>query len=932
MTLAPGAKLGRYEIRSKIGEGGMGEVYLAEDLELRRPVALKILPADVAANQDRMRRFKQEAQAAAALNHPNIAHIYEIGEAADVHFIAMEFVDGLTLRQLIHDQRTSLSKLLRHLQHMAEGLAKAHASGIVHRDLKPDNIMVSRDGHAKILDFGLAKLIEPQRPSGSLPEGSNELPTVIIQQHSTPGMILGTIGYMSPEQAQGKIDEIDNRSDIFSFGCILFEAVTGRKAFEGKDVIDTLNQIIRAPVTPIHDFAPSAPADLQRILRRCLEKDPDERYQTIKDVAIELKHVRREMKDDGTLSATYSDSSRSATTASGVAASAQSESSIRETSLPSVSARASSAPSLVGKPGQAKLLLFAGLILLLAALVFGVYKFSGTRSAAKHFSAPGNLKITRLTSSGKVADIAMSPDGKYVAYVIEDAGKRTIRLRQTATASDVEIVAPDENQIGSLSFTPDGNYVYFLKVVQNLGTLYQIPALGGQAKRIVSDADTGAAVSPDGKQIGFVRESEQAQTFMLANADGSNQRPLFQLTNDNFFWGYAVPSWSTDGKMIAYGSVNRDQDQTRLKLFGVNVKDGTRQPLSDRNWSVLAGIQWLPEGNLIVSGNEKSETEFAPVQLWLIAPNAAPQRLTNDLNDYFGVSVTANGDALVTLQNTNVAKIWIAPMNDSARAVQTAPASDIWNGIVWTPDGDFVYCSKAGGKFDIWKMNSDGTNQRQVSSGEGAKFWPQVTPDGRYIVFLFNRAGNDNIWRMDMDGGNLKQLTNGANEFQPNITPDGKSIVYSKVENNIETLWRVSIDGGSPVQLTTTQSFGCAVSPRDGMIAYVFSEMGANPQRKVSIISPDGGAPIKTFALPPTAARALKIHFTPDGRALAFLDSRGGGANIWTIALDGNGESKPLTDFKTETIFDYAWSADGKQLAVIRGSFIQDAVLINENK
>jgi Tol biopolymer transport system component len=312
-------------------------------------------------------------------------------------------------------------------------------------------------------------------------------------------------------------------------------------------------------------------------------------------------------------------------------------------------------------------LLFAGLILVLAALAFGVYKFSGSRPAAKHFSAPGNLKITRLTSSGKVADIAMSPDGKYVAYVIEDAGKRSIRLRQTATTSDVEIVAPDENQIGSLSFTPDGNYVYFLKVVQNLGTLYQIPALGGQAKRIVSDADTGAAVSPDGKQIGFVRESEQAQTFMLANADGSNQRTLFQLTNDNLFWGYAVPSWSTDGKMIAYGSVNRDNDQTRLKLFGVNVKDGTRQPLSDRNWSVLTGIQWLPEGNLIVSGNEKSEIEFAPVQLWLIAPNAAPQRLTNDLNDYFGVSVTANGDALVTLQNTNVAKIWIAPMNDSAQ-------------------------------------------------------------------------------------------------------------------------------------------------------------------------------------------------------------------------------------------------------------------------
>src|SRR3954469_18198870 len=267
MTLAAGTKLGRYEIRSKIGEGGMGEVYLAKDLELRRPVALKILPADVAANQDRMRRFKQEAQAAAALNHPNIAHIYEIGEATDVHFIAMEFVDGVTLRQLIHDQQTSLSKVLRHLQHIAEGLAKAHASGIVHRDLKPDNIMVTRDGHVKILDFGLAKLIAGSNEVSGDSEDSSRVATAILPHQSTPGTIMGTAGYMSPEQAQGKTDQIDQRSDIFSFGCILFEAVTGRRAFEGADAIDPLNKIIREPAPQVSSIDPSAPADLQRIVR-----------------------------------------------------------------------------------------------------------------------------------------------------------------------------------------------------------------------------------------------------------------------------------------------------------------------------------------------------------------------------------------------------------------------------------------------------------------------------------------------------------------------------------------------------------------------------------------------------------------------------------------------------------------------------------------
>src|SRR3989441_7325309 len=285
-----GGKLGRYEIRSKIGEGGMGEVYLAQDTKLDRKVALKILPADVASNRDRMERFVREAKAAAALNHPNIAHIYEIGEHDGTNFIAMEHIDGQTLRELIRNH-TDLRRLLRHLQHAAEGLAKAHAAGIVHRDLKPENIMVTRDGHAKILDFGLAKLIEIRRPSDT----SSEVATAILPQPSQPGMVLGTVGYMSPEQAQGKTDEIDQRSDIFSFGCILFEAVTGRKAFAGKDAVESLNKIIREPVAPISELNPSAPIDLQRVVRRCLAKDPEDRYQTIKDVAIELKELRREL-------------------------------------------------------------------------------------------------------------------------------------------------------------------------------------------------------------------------------------------------------------------------------------------------------------------------------------------------------------------------------------------------------------------------------------------------------------------------------------------------------------------------------------------------------------------------------------------------------------------------------------------------------------
>jgi len=297
MTISSGTKLGRYEIRSKIGAGGMGEVYLAQDTELGRTVALKVLPAELAVNRDRMLRFVQEAKAAAALNHPNVAHVYEIGEHDGLNFIAMEYVEGKTLREKIHYERTELRKLLKYLQQVASGLAKAHAAGIVHRDLKPDNIMITRDGYAKILDFGLAKLIEIPTPG---PDGGtvSDAATVALEPHSIPGRLMGTVGYMSPEQAQGKTGAIDHRSDIFSFGCMLFEAATRHKPFEGESNVQALYRIVYEAAPQIREFDASAPPDLQRIIRRCLAKDPDERYQSIQDVALELKELRRDMEGD----------------------------------------------------------------------------------------------------------------------------------------------------------------------------------------------------------------------------------------------------------------------------------------------------------------------------------------------------------------------------------------------------------------------------------------------------------------------------------------------------------------------------------------------------------------------------------------------------------------------------------------------------------
>jgi serine/threonine-protein kinase len=396
MPLTTGTQFGCYEIRSQLGAGGMGEVYLAQDTKLDRKVAIKVLPAEVASNRDRMNRFIREARSAAALSHPNIAQIFEIGEHDGAHYISMEFIDGVTLREKIHRENTELRKLLRHLQHVAEGLSKAHASGIVHRDLKPDNIMITRDGHAKILDFGLAKLIEPQLAE---PNTGDEVATAILQQHSTPGVIMGTVGYMSPEQAQGKTNEIDQRSDIFSFGCILFEAATGKKPFEGVSVIKSLHSLLYEPTPQIKDLNPAAPADLQRIVRRCLAKDKEERYQMIKDVAIELKELRREVETAGDFETPAPRSGINDTAAPGPTVSA------------SVSTNVSSAEYLVSEIKNNKGGVAALLAILIIATLAGLWFFKFRGASAGASESISSIAVLPFQNRSADADTDYLSDG-----------------------------------------------------------------------------------------------------------------------------------------------------------------------------------------------------------------------------------------------------------------------------------------------------------------------------------------------------------------------------------------------------------------------------------------------------------------------------------------------------------------------------------------
>jgi serine/threonine protein kinase/Tol biopolymer transport system component len=915
MDVALGTQLGRYEIRLKIGAGGMGEVYLAEDTQLHRRVALKILPAEVAFNQDRMRRFNQEAQAAAALNHPNIAHIYEIGEGEGLNFIAMEYVEGVTLREKIHLQRTELSKLLRYLQNVAEGLAKAHAAGVVHRDLKPDNIMITSDGHAKILDFGLAKLIE-QRPAARPDKGSSEVVTAMMPQPSTPGTVIGTVGYMSPEQAQGKTHEVDHRSDIFSFGCILYEAATGHRAFAGKDALDSLHKIVHEPTPQISDVNPAAPLELQRIVRRCLAKDPEDRYQTIKDVAIELRDLRREIESVAVSDSTSPSFGGPAIQAAQIAQSTS-------TTIPT-----SSAEYIVSgiKKHKATTVIVVGLMALgLMAIGFGIYRMIAQKKGALSFQS---ARFTRLTSTGNTTKAAISPDGRWLVHVIDDGGQQSLWLKQVAVVnSDTQIVPPGELYYSGVAFSPNGNYVYYSVQEKNdpRGTLFQVPVPGGPVRKLLTGINNAVAFSPDGKQLAFFYYFEDQDRLMIANADGTGERQLTVRGGNEFFFrsGFAGLSWSPDGRVLAAPVGNGAENY--MSVATIPVDTGKIQFLTPQKWYEVRQVAWFPDGvHLLVTAIEKGSSDF---KIWQVSyPAGEAQVITSDLGSYSTVSLTADFTQLATVQTETVANLWVMPGFEAARATQITQGRNFMREPSWTPDGKLVYSSNTPGGSDLYLMDARGGNPKQLTANSGMNGQPSTSPDGRYIIFSSDRTGAPHIWRMDVDGGGQKQLTDNP-DLNPDCSPDGLWVVYVSNANK-DTIWKIGIDGGQPLQLTEKLSFAPAISPDGKQIACFYFEDQNSPAR-LAILPTQGGQPVKTF---PLAAQAgTNLSWTSDGSAIVFVVTSVGVSNLWAQRVDGS-PPKQLTNFTADRIFWFDFSRDGKQIALSRGTQTSDVVLISNFK
>ena len=927
--IVAGQTMGPYQIASSLGSGGMGDVYLAHDSRLNRKVALKLLPAYFTRDEQRLRRFQQEARAASALNHPNIITIFEIGKAESIHFIATEYITGLTLRERMSVRPMNLGEALDVAIQVASALASAHHAGIVHRDIKPENIMLREDGYVKVLDFGLAKLSEGQV--------SETEASTVVKAETNPGVVMGTASYMSPEQARGH--EVDRRTDIFSLGVVVYEMVAGRLPFEAGTTSDVIAAILKQEPVPLARYSREVPEGLEWIVAKMLAKDRNERYQTAREMLFDLKRLKQRLDYEA-------ERQRSLTpdlNGHGVMTSSESTSPktdierIVDTGI-SVSRKTLSAEYLIGeikrhKPGV--LLALVIFIMVAAGIGLGLYKLISRNKPSVPFQT---VNISNLTTTGHVTHAAISPDGKYVAHVVADQGKESLWVRQVATTNSQQLVIPADVDSLGLTFSIDGNFIYYTVRESDKpreGALYQVPILAGATppRKLLTNIDTAITLSPDGKQFayGVTNALERESALMIANIDGTGAYALATRKGPEFVdfpWLISNPAWSPDGKVIACGARIKSQPGDGGGTRGVievSLKDGSEKPITSHRWLQLGRLAWLPDGGgLIITAADR----LGLFQIWHLSyPEGEARRITNDESkDYRGVSLTTDASTLATTQQDEQSSIWIAPDGDVSRAQRiTRGRYEGRYGVAWTANGRIIYHSFASGNEDIWIMNADGSGQSQLTVDPGADDnCCEVSPDGRYIVFRSQRGG---LWRMDSNGANAKQLTRDGN--QPTVSPEGKWVIYQILGR----LWKVSIDGGEAAQLNVTGGAysSVAISPNGKLIACHYRD-DPNTGPRLAIIPSEGGQPIKLFdTRTPIMLRPVRaLQWTPDGQAIAYLKTTEGVSNIWIQPLNGN-PAKPLTNFKSDSMFSFSWSRDGK-LVYARGPVTSDVVLIRNTK
>lgn len=907
-SLSIGKQINQYKITSLLGEGGMGAVFLARDTKLERNVAIKFLSEKFDEDSQGLNRFFVEAKSASALNHPNIITVYEIGEFENNPFIVTEFIDGITLKEYLGDEKLKLSEILDIAIQICSALTTAHQAGIIHRDIKPDNVMIRRDGIVKVLDFGLAKISQGSSQTDSEANTREKFSTI-------QGMILGTPNYMSPEQTRGK--NIDTRTDIWSFGVLLYQMLTRKLPFQGETTSDIIASILRTEPVPLTQFVPDISPELEKITLKSLRKRRSERYQTIDELLSELKSFRRELEFGSKterLDLRISDQIKKETDTDAVVTQLTAKDS---DSYPS---KISSIFNLtIGTAKTHPISSVLILVTIVSILLASVLGFSRTFFPVNRLDSFQKMKLARLTFDGTVTNIAaVSPDGKNIAYAIRNDGIETLLLRQIASGTVLQLVPPAEVTYVGVGFSNDSNFVYYTVDENNSRNLFEISALGGNPRKIINDVTGKVTFSPDGKNMAFIRSKN---LLMIANEKGGEEKLLAKAAEGEM-WRYAV--WNPIGNSIVISASNADNSEYLLEA---TLDSGEIKRLDSTKWTVITGLTWLSDGSGLILSGRNAETKLS--QLWFVPyPDGRPRQITNDFSTYTKPDVTADKQTLIAVKQEKLFNIWASTdgTQNSLKKITVEEGKDEGlSGLSSSPDGKIVYTVRTDDAINIWIVNADSSNNRQLTFEQNVNMQPIVSPDGKYIVFISTRSGNPILWRMNIDGSEQQALTENSNVIKSlSFTPDGKWIVYEQKESaNSSNIWKINVEDKKTVQLTQVNSIRPTVSP-DGK--FFACEYGT--PAKLAIIPIDGGQPLKILEAP-LVLKSRQFRWANDSKSLIYIDKRDRIYNLWSQPISGE-SPKQITFFDSGQILKFDVSPNNKGFAFSRGNESSDVVMFND--
>ena len=870
-----GRTLSHFRIIEKIGEGGMGVVYRAEDDQLRRPVALKVLPPELVGDEERRLRFLREARAAAAVTHPNIATVHEIGEADGVVFIAMELVEGRTLTEAIGGRPLPVKEALRIGIEVAEGLAKAHAAHVIHRDLKPDNIIVAPDGRVKILDFGLAKLLDERDEPGS---ALSRLHT-ISGDMTREGRILGTASYMSPEQARGEV--VDVRTDIFSFGVTLYQMATGRVPFRGRTVTDTLSAIIRDPAPPVIEANPAVPEDLDRIIQQCMEKDPAERYQHADQLVVDLRRLKKRI-ETGTIQAR------------------------------------GSGPVQVSATRKRTGTRVIGVVAAVVALGLGTAAWLALRgrpAAESGLPTAPRLTFTRITlDSGEELSPSLSADGKSVVYASRASGNWDIYLQRIGGARAINLTADSPSDDTKPAFSPDGEWIAFRSEREG-GGIFVMGATGESVRRI-TDVGHDPAWSPEGRAIVWSTERFASPNYRA----GIGQLWVVDLGSEarrRLSEGDAVqPAWSPNGHRIAYWTnLDGQRDLWTIPAGGGDPVPVTNDPPTD--WSPA----WSSDGRYLYFSSDRGGS----MNLWRVPIDEAsgrtlgpPEPVTAPASFAGNLSVARDGKRIVYEARAGTTSLQRASFDPTRGRIVGQPTlvaqgARSYLSVDVAPDGEWLALWCRIDQDDICVMRADGSGFRQLTDDRHKDRWPRWSPDGKTIVFYSNRSGNYDVWTMRHDGSGLTQITHtpSRSELYPALSPDGKALAFVVGDpGRVETLDATRPWAGQPAVALPEWS---GLRTTDGM-----DELSWSPDSTAlaaTVNAQDGTTwmlrySFKTRTYERLASPAAYGRWLGDGEKILFVNR--GGLKLLDV---GTKRSSEVFDFGgSSALVDLDLAPDGKRL------------------